>query len=358
MISPSLCSTLSVKHADKCHFRYFDINGRLLRVGSQARELLDSLESFFHPYIDSYDDTSDADRFYELTAISDPALFDVIKANLSASPDDLLTTNLKHDLEYRLRCFFSASGEVTVIEDEPLKIFYVVFAGRTEIVGTNGSRMRTGLLRAIRGAWMNDQPGLIVHSCVLEKNGKGIVIAGDKYSGKTTSLLKLCTQKQYNLVANDRCLLQFDESSSLRALGVPTVVNLRARTIKPFPDLQYLKTHDLLGIVDLARALSVDVKSEVEVKALVFLAYDRACEQPSYRRLSDEEKWGMLSSHLFSDREYEWVKLLKIGRVLSHAGNRANNVRVSDVPAFQLTSNENQLDERARLLDSWCQEKR
>ena len=358
MISPSLCNTLSLNHADECDFRYFDIKGQLLRVGSPAREILDSLGAFFYPYIESCNETYGPDRFYELTAVTDPTLFDDLRANLPDSPDDLITTNLKHDLEYELRCFFSESGELTIIEDEPLKLFYVVFARGTKIVGTDGSRIRTGLLRIIRSAWMNEHDGLIVHSCVMEKHGKGIVIAGDKYSGKTTSLLQLCTQKQYNLVANDRCVLQFDESNRLRALGVPTVVNLRPQTIKPFPDLQYLKASELLGVHDLARELRVDVKSEVEVKALIFLTYDRACDRLSYRPLSDEEKCSILSSHLFSDREYDWVRLLKIRRGLSDVNDRVKSVRLSDVAGFQLTSNENQLDERADLLDSWCQGKR
>src|SRR5262245_45384638 len=113
MISPDLCHTLRVDRPYECHFRYFNINGQLLRVGSPDREALDSLISFFYPYIESHDETYPADRFYELIAIVDPKLFDYLKANLPASPDSLLTTSLKHELEYQLRCFFSESGEIT-----------------------------------------------------------------------------------------------------------------------------------------------------------------------------------------------------------------------------------------------------
>src|SRR5215208_7135378 len=116
MISPSLCNTLSFNHADECHFRYFDIKGQILRVGSPARDILDSLGAFFHPYIESSDQTYGSDGFYELTAFTAPTVFDDVKANLPNSPDELITTNLKHDLEYDLRCVSSESGELTILE--------------------------------------------------------------------------------------------------------------------------------------------------------------------------------------------------------------------------------------------------
>lgn len=354
MISPELCRTLRIDHTGENYYRYFGINGHWLRVASSDREILDRLGSFFYPYIETHEHYA-ADRFYELTAIVDAGLFDDLKANLPPSPDDLLTTTLRHDLEYNLRCFFSKSGEITIIEDEQLKLFYVILSGgRTKIVGTAESRMRTGLLRVIRGAWINNHDAFVVHSSVVEKHGRGVVIAGDKHAGKSTSLLQLCTQNQYGLVANDRCLLGFDKSSGLRALGVPTVVNLRPETIKPFPDLQYLKTTAILGVYDLARALAVEVKSEVEVAALVFLFYDADLDEPSYRRLAHEETREMLSRHLFSQREYEWVNLLKIGSSRSKKSDL--NSLPPGVPAFQLISNERQLEERARLIDSWSHE--
>lgn len=356
MISANLCSTLRVAYPHELHFRYFEINSQLLRVASPASDILDSLGSFFYPYIQSHDETHETDQFYELTAIIDPSLFESLEANLPDSPDDLLTTNLKHDLEYQLRCFSSESGEITILEDQLLKLFYVICDQRpTLVVGTDGSRMRTGLLRIIRSAWMNDHDGVIVHSCVLEKHGRGIVIVGDKHAGKTTSLLQLCTKKQYGLVANDRCVLQSDVSSGVWALGVPTVINMRPETIKPFPELQYFKSLKLLGIYDLARTLNVEIKPEVKVTTLVFLSYERSCRQPAYRPLSNEEKTEMLSAHLFSYQEYEWVKLMKIGGGPSKTGAGIKSLQLSSVSGFHLISNENQLDERALLLDSWCQ---
>ena len=355
MISASLCNTLRVNDSNNCHFRNFELNEQLLRVVSPDRELLDSLGSFFYPYITSANEIPAADQCYEVSADVDAKLFDQLKANLPDSPDDLVTTNLKHDVEYELRCFFSESGETVVLEDEPLKLFYVVCGpGRTNVIGAAGSRIRTGLLRLIRAAWMRGQMGLIVHSSVVEKDGRGVVIVGDKYAGKTTSLLKLCTQKHYNIVANDRCLLRSDGSEGLRAFGVPTVINLRPETLKPFPDLRYLQTLELHGVSDLARALRIDIKSEVAVRVIVFLRYDRACEQPSYRRLSDEETAHMLSSQLFSVREYDWVKLLKLGE--DPTNTTGDSLPLSGVSAFQLTSNENQLDERANLIESWRRE--
>ena len=326
----------------------FELNGQLLRVTSPDRQLLDSLRSFFYPYITSHGETYAGNECHEVSANVDEKLFAELKANLPDSPDDLVTTNLKHDTEYQLRCFFSESGETTIVEDEPLKLFYVSCGRQTKVIGTVGSRMRTGLLRLIRAAWMTGQSGLIVHSSVVEKDGRGVVVVGDKYAGKTTTLLKLCTQNHYSLVANDRCLLNFEGGPHAR--GVPTAINLRSDTLKPFPELQYLQTLDLHGVYDLARALRIDIKPEVQCPIIVFLAYDGGCSEPSYRRLSNEETAQMLSSHLFSRREYDWIKLLKPGDI---PANTVDSGSLSGISGYQLISNENQLDERANLIESW-----
>ena len=242
---------------------YFDLGGRTVRVTAPPGETLEKLRSFFHPYITSHDATHHADDPYDLAAVCEPELYDYVKANIPETPDHVLTAVLRHDFEYQLRCFYSESGEITIIEDEPLKLFYVA-SGRgraVKVISTVGSRTQTGLLRLIRSAWMLGRDALIVHGCVMEKHGRGIIVAGEKRAGKSTSLLNLCSRKGYDVIANDRLLLELNRPGErLRAVGVPTVVNLRRETLRPFPELGQLTDASLFGVYDLAKALGVNIK--------------------------------------------------------------------------------------------------
>jgi hypothetical protein len=359
MITPDVYSVLQrIPYPNDSHFGFFDVSGQTIRIASPASETIESLRSFFNPYIESHDETYSASSFHDLHIIVDPHLYDYLKANVPKSPDDLLATALTHDLEYQLRCFYSESREIKVIEDEPLKLFYVVSSGgrSTKVIATAGSRTRTALLRMIRSAWVLTHDALIVHGSVLEKDGRGIVIAGEKHAGKTTTLLNLCTRKNYDIVANDRLLLKRNPADQrLRAIGIPTVINLRWNTVKPFPELQHLIDIPLFGVQDLAKALDVSVKSEVDVTAVAFLSYDKDCRQPVFRSLSEEESYEMLTSHLFSTREYDWVRMMNIGEAIRDRVAVEKRDILNGVSSLHLTSNETHLEELAFLLDNWCQ---
>ena len=327
------------------HSVYFDLGCITVRVVVPDAETIKSLRAFFDPYVLTEPEAND---FYELTTMIDPELYGATKTNLPSIPDAEITTTLQHDLEYKLKCFHSKAG--TLIEDEPLQVFYLVHDQdrRTEIIATDGSRVRTSLLRIIRGAWVLAQEGVIVHGCGLEKNGNGIVISGEKYAGKTTSLLNLCVNRGYDIVANDRLLLL----QSGFARGIPTVVNLRPRTLKPFTELRHLIDVPVFGVSDLARALKVTVKKETALKAIAFLSYDESVRKPVFRKLSLDEARQVLSSYVFTRHEYEWVSLMKITDAVPDS--TGENV-LSGVLCFKLSCNETHIDEVARLLDGWCQ---
>lgn len=327
------------------HAGYFDLSCTIVRVVAPDADTIKSLRAFFDPYVPSVPEAND---FYELRTVIDPELYNATKTNLPATPDAEIATTLQHDHEYKLKSFHSK--ESTLIEDEPLKVFYKIDkqSRRTQIIATEGSRVRTALLRIIRGVWVLGQEGLIIHGCALEKNGNGIVISGDKYAGKTTSLLNLCVKKGYDIVANDRLLL----SQSGIAKGIPTVVKLRPRTLKPFPELRHLLDVPMFGVFDLARELKVAVIKETAVKAIVFLSYNESLREPVFRKLSLDEGHHALSPHLFPRCEYEWVTQMKICEAVRDS--TGENV-LRGVSCFTLSCNETHLDEVALLMDGWCQ---
>jgi hypothetical protein len=318
----------------------------------------ENLEAFFFPYIASQGEAQCSDICYELKAVVDPELYEYLAANVPLSPDHVLPTVLKHDVEYQLRCFYSVCDGFTVVEDQPLNLFYLISEreGATKIVGKVGSRIQTGLLRILRAAWVLGHDDPIVHACALEKQGRGLIVAGEKHAGKTTSLLNLCSRKNYDIVANDRLLLRSSEGDGgLCAMGVPTVVNVRRDTVKPFPEFHHLIDLRLFSVRDLARALNVGIRREVKVSAVVFLSYDRSVRRPVFRSLSQDESRSMLASQLLSRREYEWVRIMHVPEVAPSGSDIGEQGLVGRVSCFQLMSNESQLQEVATLLDDWCQ---
>jgi hypothetical protein len=317
---------------------YFDLGYTTVRVIAPE---IESLQAFFEPYVTTVPRAND---FYELTTVVDAKIYEATRASLPATPDTEIPTMLQHDLEYKLQWFHTKAG--TLIADEPLRVFYAVHEGQTRLIATEGSRVRTALLRIIRGAWVLGQSGLIVHGCGVEKNGRGIVISGDKFAGKTTSLLSLCLRKGYNIVANDRLLL----SQAGVARGIPTVVKLRPRTLKPFPEVG---APSVFAVSDLARELKVSVQKEASLKTIAFLSYDQSLREPQFRKLSHDEAREALASHLFSRREYEWVKELKLGETVIDSSEEDV---LNGVSCYKLTSNETHIDEVTRLLDHWCQQ--
>lgn len=355
---PTSLENLLLGAVDPCdrHAAYFDINGQAARVASSTGQTMADLRAFCHPYIPSRDAIDRADSAYQVGTVVDRELYERLTENLPGTADAVLVTSLTHDYEYRLRCFRSES--LTVVEDEPLKLFYAISErGRaTNVIATTGSRERTGLLRLIRGAWVLSHDAPIVHGCVLEKHGRGIVIAGEKYAGKTTSVLNLCSRRGYSLVANDRLLLERNPSGErLRAIGVPTVVNVRASAVKPFPELQHLLDLPVYGVSDLAKALHAEVTRDTDVAAIAFLSYDGTCGRPQSRRLSREASHEMLASHLLSAREYEWVRLMRVSDGPAAAATAAGRGLLDGVACFHLRGNERHLDDTADLLDRWCQ---
>ncbi|WP_083100682.1 hypothetical protein [Pseudophaeobacter leonis] len=347
-----------IGHDDAVHSEGFVLDKQTMRLASSSAELLDDLRSFFCPYISHGDKAAKPARICDITHVENQTIFDLIKSNLPASPDRLIPTSLNHDVDYNLRFFRSELGDASVIEDALLGLLYVTLNHGQDImiVSAAGSRTRTGVLRLIRSLWVLGHSAPILHGCVVAKQGRGIAIAGNKYAGKTTSLLNLCTTRGYNIVANDRAMLVADTPGKrLKAVGVPTVVNIRRNTVKPFPNFHHLFDASLYSVGDLAKALNVPITRDVEIGAVVFLSYLSTCDAPQTRRLSPDEAHQILATHLLSTKEYEWANEVSSNRTLTKRPATANPPVLDAVPCFELKSNETQLEAVASILDTWCQ---
>jgi len=299
-----------------------------------------------------------------LLIVNEENIFAFIKENIPETPDAKKMTNMTHDVEYMMRFYYGDSGNIMLIEDELLGLFYVTFQNEQtiKIVGGKESRIRTGILRIIRGLWMWDSlanyKALIIHGCALEKNGRGIVIIGEKHAGKTTSLLNLASKKKYNIVANDRLFLTNGTSSAGKlAIGIPTMMNLKWKTVGPFPQVHHLQDTPHCSMWDLAQALHVDVKEKVKISTVIFISYDNDFDEPVFHKISEKEAYNKLDSHLFSFGKYEYLEYFRIVKTEFNIESKVDENLFEGISCFQLRWNGTNREKTAHLMDKWCQKK-
>lgn len=84
---------------------------------------------------------------------------------------------------------------------------------------------------------LNKQNKYLIHSAVVEKNGKALIISGNPGSGKTTLALQFCMKHNYNFVSNDRSILGM-ENGEIKVFEGTMQTHVRLGVIhKYFPQL-------------------------------------------------------------------------------------------------------------------------
>jgi hypothetical protein len=151
----------------------------------------------------------------------------------------------------RVECFFldtqvvryplwrSSRGE-TVVRDEEFDVFYVVNrrTRTVEIVADGRDRVaRLSLMRVLReiASSIGHRPRrLVTHGAAVRVGSRGVVIAGNKNSGKTTLLMHALRQRDAAYLSNDRVLID-PTPTTPRVFGIPTIVSVRYGTLRQFP---------------------------------------------------------------------------------------------------------------------------
>lgn len=87
--------------------------------------------------------------------------------------------------------------------------------------------------------WLQRQDSLICHAAAVECNGKALAIAAFSGGGKSTTMLRLMDNDQYNFLTNDRLFIQSNPRlSTVSAFGVPKLPRINPGTIITNPKLE------------------------------------------------------------------------------------------------------------------------
>jgi hypothetical protein len=134
-------------------------------------------------------------------------------------------------------------GEALWMADPVTGCFFLVGAGTVDVVSRRGSsRARLGLLGLLReiitGKVAAVAPIVDLHASAFAVGDAAVLIAGAKGAGKTSLLCHALISAGAGLVGNDRVFIDL-AASPPRALGVPTVISIRADALHRFPQLAH-----------------------------------------------------------------------------------------------------------------------
>lgn len=92
------------------------------------------------------------------------------------------------------------------------------------------------IIRALMRMLLIERGWLPFHAACCTKDGQGICITGDKFAGKTSTLINLLATNGFHLVATDKLLL-YDGGTHLLACGLPLIAGIRPGTLLCHPPL-------------------------------------------------------------------------------------------------------------------------
>lgn len=122
-------------------------------------------------------------------------------------------------------------------------LFDLTVRGKEEttiVVGQNGPHACLAGVRALRNIsavqW-SSEGGVFLHAAGVAVEGSGVLILGDRKSGKTSQVCQMLQRGGAQFVSNDRVYLFPDG----HIVGIPVSVNLRPPTMNRYPELVSLQ---------------------------------------------------------------------------------------------------------------------
>ena len=119
--------------------------------------------------------------------------------------------------------------------------YYLLKPGRKILIVSSGTpeiRREQGYqtIRALMRMLLIERGWLPFHGACCTKNGQGICIVGNKFAGKTSTLINLLAKNGFHVVSTGRLLL-YDAGSHVLARGLPCIAGIRLATLLCHPTL-------------------------------------------------------------------------------------------------------------------------
>ncbi|WP_369133972.1 hypothetical protein [Modestobacter sp. I12A-02662] len=171
-------------------------------------------------------------------ATADPALLAVLRCSTSHRPAGGKYGYVETPLTDSVTLVRKSAGKS---EDDD--VYLLLFRERRQILliaPDDVEVQREEVMQVLRaaGKWLLIERGWIpMHSACAAKNGRAVCVAGEKASGKTSTLLNLLARNGCDLVAPDKFLLREDAQRRLEVCGVPGKIGVRVGSVVVQPRL-------------------------------------------------------------------------------------------------------------------------
>lgn len=187
---------------------FLKYNHTILRIKSNMSETFKFLKKMFGKYIDVCEEIIGKEDY----------TIDIIGYSLGFGAEDLSNFQIYNEkLEKR---------EIQVAINKTNKIILLRFIKDTS---TCYEEEQYYVFRFIRKVFLILEFGKgrkMLHSGCVEYHGDGISIIGDKFSGKTTTIINLIKDNEFSYVSNDKIILDC-LNDNLRAVAIPIAMGVR-----------------------------------------------------------------------------------------------------------------------------------
>ncbi len=216
---------------------------------------------------------------------------------------------------------------------------------------------------------------LYLHAAAVEKNGSGIAIVGNKYAGKTTTLINLITYGDCSFITNDKLLLNGCKETYI--YGLPISIGIRSGTILKNKILfdkiwfnrrkfeHYLCQRELDGLdseeeyikylkenlgkifllpYELCNLLDTNIVSKSPLKIIIIPEYNINCVKPEINKVSKKESQKVIENNVL---EYDGFR----NKILNN--NKTIIAKFLDsVEVFKIEYNENLVKSLIEIVDN------
>ncbi|MCU5106006.1 hypothetical protein OCA21_09115 [Bacillus cereus] len=273
--------------------------------------------------------------------------------------------------EYSIYQALDSSEVIYIVNKYEQKIYFVISENiNNSIAGFALSRFIKNISR-----YRLDRKKLLpLHSAAVDYNGNGILVSGNKFAGKTTTLSNLLEIENINLVSND--IISIDEH--LNVYGWPQAVSVRFSTIKlnsilktyllnnpqllyPFNEENiHRKYNDYLDMKndfhkmkikftpnEYAEIFNKRLFEKTRIKVLIFPKYDKNISSLKIETLYKEDIISHLDEQIKLDKMFDpWFELDESSSI----HNKIKAILTNDILVLKIVQNEKTKNEFVDLI--------
>ncbi|SHE93246.1 hypothetical protein SAMN05444392_10519 [Seinonella peptonophila] len=229
-------------------FRLFEITypyhvaymfkGIVGRLYSNRQEVLDWSKKYFRPHYQSVELPQSVRPHFSVATWIEHELFIQMNHYLQEYLPQQLDQSFEEDIEFVNgsdgSILYDRKKMLFLICDQNFQQIFLVASPKSQGFIYEPARM----VRELMTRYMERKGFFLLHAAAVEKDGKAILLCGDKGAGKTTMMLGLLAAG-YNLISNDKVYVGI-ENRKVKIYTWPGPVGITMQTVFHYTALQQL----------------------------------------------------------------------------------------------------------------------